>query len=58
MDGLMASAPVMGGILMEVSREWEEWSRVTGATRREHERTRRGTIGAGPKIPEPAGNAR
>ncbi|KAK1755411.1 hypothetical protein QBC47DRAFT_299940 [Echria macrotheca] len=43
--GLMASAPVMGGILMEVSREWEEWSRVTGATRREHERSRRGTIG-------------
>ncbi|KAK1834288.1 hypothetical protein QBC39DRAFT_24714 [Podospora conica] len=43
--GLMASATVMGGILMEVSREWEEWSRVTGATRREHERPRRGTIG-------------
>lgn len=43
--GLMASAPVMGGILMEVSREWEEWGRVTGATRRENERTRRGTIG-------------
>ncbi|KAK4448332.1 hypothetical protein QBC34DRAFT_112695 [Podospora aff. communis PSN243] len=43
--GLMASAPVMGGILMEVSREWEEWGRVTGATRRETERTRRGTIG-------------
>ncbi|KAK0643720.1 hypothetical protein B0T16DRAFT_459831 [Cercophora newfieldiana] len=43
--GLMASAPVMGGILMEVSREWEEWGRVTGATRRENERSRRGTIG-------------
>lgn len=43
--GLMASATVMGGILMEVSREWEEWSLVTGATRREHERPRRGTIG-------------
>ena len=43
--GLMASAPVMGGVLMEVSREWEEWGRVTGATRREHERTRRGTVG-------------
>jgi len=42
--GLMASAHVMGGILMEVSREWEEWSRVTGATRRETERTRRGTV--------------
>ncbi|KAK3312452.1 hypothetical protein B0H66DRAFT_399192 [Apodospora peruviana] len=43
--GLMASAQVMGGVLMEVSQEWEEWSRVTGATRREHERSRRGTIG-------------
>jgi len=43
--GLMASAQVMGGILMEVSREWEEWGRVTGATRRETERSRRGTIG-------------
>ncbi|KAK3379080.1 hypothetical protein B0T24DRAFT_145341 [Lasiosphaeria ovina] len=45
--GLMASAQVMGGVLMDVSREWEEWSRVTGATRREHERTRRGTVGQG-----------
>ena len=44
--GLMASAQVMGGVLMEVSREWEEWGRVTGATKREQgERTRRGTIG-------------
>ncbi|KAH8894213.1 alpha/beta-hydrolase [Thozetella sp. PMI_491] len=41
--GLMASAQVMGGVLMEVSREWEEWGRVTGATRRERER--KGTIG-------------
>jgi pimeloyl-ACP methyl ester carboxylesterase len=43
--GLMASAQVMGNVLMEVSREWEEWGRVTGATKRETERTRRGTIG-------------
>jgi hypothetical protein len=43
--GLMASAKVMGGILMEVSREWEEWGRVTGATKREGERARRGTVG-------------
>lgn len=45
--GLMASAHVMGGILMEVSREWDEWSRVTGATRRDtiSERPRRSTIG-------------
>ncbi|KAK4032053.1 hypothetical protein C8A01DRAFT_41506 [Parachaetomium inaequale] len=45
--GLMASAQVMGGVLMEISREWEEWSRVTGATKREHERARRNTIGQG-----------
>ncbi|KAK4238997.1 hypothetical protein C8A03DRAFT_32917 [Achaetomium macrosporum] len=46
--GLMASAQVMGGVLMEISREWEEWGRVTGATRREHEsRTRRNTVGQG-----------
>jgi pimeloyl-ACP methyl ester carboxylesterase len=43
--GLMASAQVMGNVLMEISREWEEWGRVTGATKRETERTRRGTIG-------------
>lgn len=45
--GLMASAQVMGGVLMEISREWEEWSRVTGATKRESERVRRNTIGQG-----------
>jgi pimeloyl-ACP methyl ester carboxylesterase len=43
--GLMASAQVMGGVLMEISKEWEEWSRVTGATKREMDRTRRNTIG-------------
>lgn len=45
--GLMASAQVMGNVLMEISREWEEWGRVTGATKRESERGtgRRGTIG-------------
>ncbi|RKU48742.1 hypothetical protein DL546_001291 [Coniochaeta pulveracea] len=32
--GLMASAAVMGGVLMEVSREWEDWSRITGQTKR------------------------
>jgi hypothetical protein len=36
--GLMASAVVMGKVLMEISREWEEWSRVTGQTRRESRR--------------------
>ncbi|KAL2165017.1 hypothetical protein VTH06DRAFT_313 [Thermothelomyces fergusii] len=45
--GLMASAQVMGSVLMEISREWEEWSRVTGATKREHERARRNTVSQG-----------
>lgn len=27
--GLMASAGVMGGVLMEISKEWEEWVKVT-----------------------------
>lgn len=43
--GLMASAQVMGGVFMEISGEWEEWGRVTGANKREGERGRRGTIG-------------
>jgi pimeloyl-ACP methyl ester carboxylesterase len=47
--GLMASAQVMGNVLMEISREWEEWGKITGATKREgereRERGRRGTIG-------------
>lgn len=30
--GLMASAAVMGGVLMEISREWEDWMKVTGST--------------------------
>lgn len=29
--GLMASATVMGGVLMEISKEWEDWMRLTGA---------------------------
>jgi pimeloyl-ACP methyl ester carboxylesterase len=29
--GLMASAAVMGGVLMEIAREWEDWMHVTGA---------------------------
>lgn len=28
--GLMASATVMGGVLMEIAREWEDWVRITG----------------------------
>jgi len=44
--GLMASAHVMGSVLMEISREWEEWGKATsdagsGGGRRE----RRGTLG-------------
>ncbi|KAG9254415.1 uncharacterized protein F5Z01DRAFT_104772 [Emericellopsis atlantica] len=43
--GLMASATVMGNVLMEISKEWEDWMRVTGADgRKEKERGRRGTI--------------
>jgi hypothetical protein len=36
--GLMASATVMGGILMEISTEWDEWGRVTGETGRDREK--------------------
>ena len=40
--GLMASAGVMGAVLMEMSKEWEDWMRVTGnGGRREGERSRR-----------------
>jgi pimeloyl-ACP methyl ester carboxylesterase len=43
--GLMASATVMGSVLMEMSKEWEDWMRVTGADgRKDRERGRRGTI--------------
>ena len=37
--GLMASAGVMGGVLMEMSREWEDWMRVV--------KGKRGAAGAG-----------
>ncbi|KAG6295252.1 hypothetical protein E4U46_004922 [Claviceps purpurea] len=43
--GLMASATVMGSLLMEMSKEWEDWMRATGADgRKDRERGRRGTI--------------
>ncbi|QBZ59514.1 hypothetical protein PoMZ_04475 [Pyricularia oryzae] len=32
--GLMASASVMGGVLMEISKEWEDWTRITGIAAR------------------------
>lgn len=43
--GLMASASVMGGVLMEIAKEWEDWMRVTGQGRREGpgDRRRSGT---------------
>lgn len=30
--GLMASAAVMGSILMEIAREWEDWTKVTNSS--------------------------
>lgn len=41
--GLMASAGVMGSVLMEISKEWDDWMRATGADGRK-ERPRRGTL--------------
>lgn len=42
--GLMASAGVMGSVLMEMSKEWEDWMRATGADgRKDRDRTRRPT---------------
>ncbi|KAG5982817.1 hypothetical protein E4U55_001311 [Claviceps digitariae] len=42
--GLMASATVMGSLLMEMSKEWEDWMRLTGADgRKDRERGRRET---------------
>jgi pimeloyl-ACP methyl ester carboxylesterase len=32
--GLMASAAVMGSVLMEIAREWEDWMQVTGSSSR------------------------
>lgn len=40
--GLMASATVMASVLMEISKEWGDWMRVTGS--KERERGRRGTV--------------
>ncbi|KAH9884714.1 alpha/beta-hydrolase [Xylariomycetidae sp. FL2044] len=38
--GLMASATVMGNVLMEISKEWEDWTRLTSSGRRPEERGR------------------
>lgn len=40
--GLMASATVMGSVLMEISKEWEDWHQVTGANSRREEGRERG----------------
>ncbi|KAG2414114.1 hypothetical protein HFD88_003305 [Aspergillus terreus] len=42
--GLMASATVMGNVLMEIAKEWEDWMIVVQGRRR-------GTIGPRPGIP-------
>ncbi|TDZ39261.1 hypothetical protein C8035_v006279 [Colletotrichum spinosum] len=39
--GLMASAGVMGAVLMEISKEWDDWLRATN--KKEGDRGRRGT---------------
>ncbi|KAK6840320.1 Alpha/Beta hydrolase protein [Apiospora arundinis] len=46
--GLMASASVMGTVLMEISKEWEDWLRVTGTSKRDgdKERGRSSRVGA------------
>lgn len=36
--GLMASAAVMGTVLMEISKEWEDWNKATGQTTRRDEK--------------------
>ncbi|KAI1269041.1 alpha/beta-hydrolase [Xylariaceae sp. FL1019] len=40
--GLMASASVMGSVLMEISKEWEDWTRLTNPGRRGEERGKAG----------------
>ncbi|KAI5868273.1 alpha/beta-hydrolase [Durotheca rogersii] len=38
--GLMASATVMGAVLMEISREWDDWMSLTSSKQRAEERGR------------------
>ncbi|KAI0387722.1 alpha/beta-hydrolase [Hypomontagnella monticulosa] len=38
--GLMASAAVMGSVLMEISKEWEDWMMLTNSNKRTDERGR------------------
>lgn len=41
--GLMASATVMGNVLMEISQEWDDWNKATG-TQRERGRSFRAGV--------------
>ncbi|TLS30832.1 hypothetical protein PpBr36_03532 [Pyricularia pennisetigena] len=45
--GLMASASVMGGVLMEISKEWEDWTRITGIAARRTAAEREKTMEVG-----------
>ncbi|OTB20090.1 hypothetical protein K445DRAFT_42869, partial [Daldinia sp. EC12] len=38
--GLMASATVMGSVLMEISKEWDDWMMLTNSNKRTEERGR------------------
>ncbi|KAI2620038.1 alpha/beta-hydrolase [Hypoxylon sp. NC1633] len=38
--GLMASAAVMGSVLMEINKEWEDWMMLTNSTKRTDDRGR------------------
>ncbi|KAL2831980.1 Alpha/Beta hydrolase protein [Aspergillus cavernicola] len=42
--GLMASAKVMGNVLMEIAKEWEDWMTVVQGKRRATLRTRSGSM--------------
>ncbi|KAI8957681.1 alpha/beta-hydrolase [Daldinia sp. FL1419] len=44
--GLMASATVMGSVLMEISKEWDDWMMLTNSNKRTDERGRSIRAGA------------
>lgn len=44
--GLMASASVMGSVLMEISKEWEDWTKLTNPKRNEEKERGRSTRSA------------
>ncbi|KAI0393145.1 alpha/beta-hydrolase [Xylariaceae sp. FL0594] len=45
--GLMASASVMGSVLMEISKEWEDWTKLTNPKRNESKERGRSLRSAG-----------